>query len=697
MTSRELEGFFAPRSVAVIGASESSGWTRTLLAGWEASSAPPEIFLVNPTRDMVCGRSVVRSILDIGRPVDLGFVLVGPERVLPAVREGLEHGIRDFVLLSSGLAESGDEGKLLEAELVELCRREGARLLGPNVSGFVNLADGVNLFGLAFPPNVMSGSVAFVMQSGGLATHALSLASQWGLGVSRLVTTGNEASMTLSDVLDDLVDDPNTKVVALFIETVRDVPRFRAAARRAHAAGKPVIALHVGSSDLGRSSALAHTGALLGDHATAVAALESLGVVCVSTMEELVASAGLLAMYPQGLRGRRIAAIAASGGACELVADESHELGIELPAFDHESLAELSSLVPEGGTFKNPLDMTGLVVKHPSLTFEAVEALASTADGLFDAVLFQAVLLPTAETVRNAEVVERFARLGRLAKGSNVPVLLQTAATYSLDRPSAELVAAEGLFVLPGIHVGMRAVLAAMRSAQLRDGLSGRKDLTWTALTPERSDLEAALTAAGFPRPPQELAADPRAAGAAADRIGYPVVLKVESAEIAHKSDVGGVSLNLGTREEVEAAAARMLETVAAHLPAARIDGFLVARMRPAGTELLVSVVQDDAWGPMLTLGAGGVLTELLDDVVIRPLPMRPEEVKSMLGELRLARLLDGYRGAPPADLDVVATAIQSVVRVAHCLGDSARAVEVNPLWVLGDQAEALDLLVEWR
>ncbi|HTW15803.1 MAG TPA: acetate--CoA ligase family protein [Nocardioides sp.] len=694
-----LKEFFSPDRLAIVGASESSGWTRMLLDGIEAAAKPVEVIMVNPRRDSVHGHPCVARVADAPGPVDVAFVQVAPDRVLASVEEALDAGVRDFVVLSSGLGETGEAGKLAEARLAELMADRGGRLLGPNVSGFVNPAEGINLFGLPLPAQLRAGGVGLVMQSGGLATHALSLSAQWGIGISRMVTTGNEAAITASDVFADLVEDPSTTAIAIFLESVRDPALFADAATRARQLGKPVVALQAGRSEIGRSSALAHTGALVGDHAASVAGLEGLGVVCVDTLEELIASAGLLARFPEGLPGRRLGVVAASGGACELIADLSADLGLELPELPAAVVQALSAQLPAGGAATNPLDVTGFVVKDGSLVFTAADAFLDAVPEALDALIFQSVTLPTDEAARLPEVVERFRALARLQADGRAPVLLQTAATYALTPAQAALVAEVGIVLLPGVNIGLRAVSASVRSRELRARAQRHAESVdqVTRLAPGPTALPDLMRQAGVPAPPREVVATPDEVAGAASRVGCPVVVKVVSEEIAHKTEAGGVALGLPTPEMAADAARTMASTVAQRRPDAAVTGYEVVAMREPGVELLAAVVADPVWGPMLTVGAGGVLSELHADVATRSLPVDARDVGEMLAGLRTAPLLDGYRGMPGVERTACVEAVLSVVRLWELVADEAVAIEVNPFSGIGDRVEALDLLVEWR
>ncbi|MEV4376309.1 acetate--CoA ligase family protein [Streptosporangium sp. NPDC049644] len=707
--TRDLGGFFAPRRVALIGASESSGWTRLVLAGTDLSAGLDDVVLVNPRRGTVHGRRAVPGLDALDAPVDLAFVMVGPDHVADVVEQALAAGTRDFVVLSAGLGEAGPRGEERQRRLVELCAAGGARLLGPNVSGFVNATDGVRLFGLPVPDGLPAGRVGVVMQSGGLATHVLGLARSWGTGLSLLVTTGNEAVITATDAIGHLVDDEATDVIAVFLESVRDPAAFRATALRAAERGKPIVALHVGSSSLGREAALSHTGALVGDHASTVAALEDLGVVPVRSIEDLVATAALLGRHPRGLRGRRLAVVAASGGACELIADAAEPLDFTLPPFAGPLAKALVEEMPAFADVQNPLDVTGFVVKAADLPFTATRLVAEHGSDDYDVTILQSVVLPAAPGPDEDVVRARFGRLAQAIRDSPVPVVLQTGAVFALSPFALEIVRENDLVILPGIAAGMNALDGSARYAELlpralRDrspvvpvtGGTVNGTVNGTVSGAAASELERLLVECGVPVPPSRLARTADEAAEAAAELGFPVVLKVISEDVPHKSDVGGVVLDLRDPDAVRSAFEKMLAEVASRLPDAVLDGALVAPMRPAGVELLVSVINDPNWGPLLTVGSGGVLTELLEDVVVRPLPVPERDIPGLLSELRVSRLLGGFRGSAPADLARVAAAVHGVQRLATTLGPELRAIEVNPLWVHGDRVEALDLLVDW-
>lgn len=693
----DLTGFFDPRRVAVLGASESSGWTRYLVDSLDRSPGLDAVALVNPRHPAVLGRPTVPRLAALDEVPDLAFVQVGADQVLPVIGEALDLGVRDFVVLSAGFGEVGGDGAGRQRQLGELCQAYGARLLGPNVSGFVHAAGGVRVFGLPAPSDLPVGRIGVALQSGGLATHVLSLARAWGIGLSLMATSGNEACLDATDLFSYLVDDPHTDAIAVFLESIRRPAAFTAAALRAAAIGKPVVALHVGRSALGRAAALAHTGALVGDHDSTTAALADLGVVTVDSLENLMCTTALLARHPGGLAGRRLAVVAASGGACELIADAAEATHLTLPAFRPELVEGLAAALPGFAEPHNPLDVTGFVVKAADLPFTATELVGRLAPRDYDVLILQSVVLP-AEPGGDADQVDaRFARLAEAIARSPLPVVLQTAATFALSPFALELVTRHRLVVLPGIAAGISALAAAARLAELRPAALRTRGADDSPAPPAGPpDVIDAAIDVGLAVPPHRLVTDADQAVVAATEIGFPVALKIDSPDLPHKSDVGGVALDLRDAAAVRSAHHRMVDSVTRARPDARIRGVEVVALRRPVAELLVSVVRDPQWGPMLTVGAGGVLTELWRDVITRPLPLDDAAIAEMIGRLRIDALLAGYRGLPGADRAAVVAAVRAVIRLFHRLGPDVRAVEVNPLGAQPDRAEALDLLVEF-
>jgi len=689
-----LGRLFQPGAMAIVGASDRVTWSRTAFANWQAYSGGRPVYLVNPRHAEVHGERAYRSMADIGQPVDLAFVMTGTETVTAVAREAADAGVSGLMVLSSGFRETGSRGAGLERELAELAADRGLTLLGPNTIGFINASAPVAAAATPINEPLAPGPVAILLESGGLAGSVLNMAQARAIGLSHVIAVGNQAAVRTADVLEYLVRDEATRCIALFLESVRDPERLRAVAAQALAAGKAIVALKAGRSAAGGRTALAHTGAVADDAEVTRAALASLGIVVVNSLEDLLTTAGLLGAQPARL-GRRIAVVAASGGACELIADRAADLGLELPAFPSSTAEALQRDLPGFSHVANPLDVTGYVVVDPLLQIRALEHITAGAAGVFDQVIFQ-TLAPKAHHGGQQYAMDRYQRLAGVIGASPVPVLVQVASGFDLTGFPTVLSQRCGLHMLDGIEHGMTALGHAVWWHETRDWISSRPAaaplaVSWPGASGVWAERQARglLAAHGVPLVPARYVADPGEAVRAAADLGGPVVLKLAADELAHKSDVGGVVLDLRTADEVRAAAGRLLRL--------GLGGLVVSPMRAGGVELLVSVRQDPTWGPMLAVGLGGIWVEVYRDIALAPLPVQAADVDRLLGTLRAAPLFTGARGRAPVSRAAAASAIAAIAGVAERLGDAFDTIEINPLWVCADRAEVLDALVVWR
>ncbi|WP_433273066.1 acetate--CoA ligase family protein [Pseudonocardia xinjiangensis] len=700
-----LRSFFAPRSIALVGASDGSGWARFIMESLQTAGFAGPLRLVHPVRAEVFGRPTVPSLRALDENVDLAFVLAPTHAVEGVLEDAATAGIHNLVVLASGYGDGGgEEGRERERRLVERAVELDLTLLGPNCLGFVNASAAVAPFGLHIAPPLRRGHVGVVLQSGALTSNVLAFARAHGIGISLLTSMGNEAVITAADVLEHLITDEDTRVIGLFLETIRDPQRFAALALRALQVGKPIVALKVGRSPAGQLAALAHTGAVAGDDAVVAAALRQFGVIRVDSLEELLITAGLLGSG-QVPAGRRMGVVTASGGACDIIADRSADEGVEIVEFSEPTTARLREVLPSFAAARNPLDVTGIILAdrtsaEANLGDAALTAV--TADPHLDFVL-NLVSLPAAMPPDPSIPERRIADIAATIERSPIPVVNFSATCSDLSEFGGSLLDRHDLHVVGGIEFGLTAVGHAIRWNEVRQDRASRPaaapapaprvasdDLPGGAWSEARArDL---LAAAGVPVVPAELVADADAAVAAAELLGYPVVLKVCSAAIAHKSDVGGVALGLGDADAVRAAFARVI--AAGRTVTDDVEGVLVSPMRTGGTELFVGVTVDASFGPVLAVGLGGVFIEVLRDVSLRVLPVDPTEVVRMLGELRGAPVLAGARGTVPVDLQAVAEVATRVAECARSLGPALQVLEINPLRVDGSDVEALDVLV---
>jgi acetate---CoA ligase (ADP-forming) len=700
-TSDRLREFFRPRSVALVGASDSSGWSRFIVDSLRTSGSTGGLHMVHPTRPTAFGLPTVPNLRALDEPVDLAYVLAPTRAVEGVLEDAAAAGIRNAIVLASGYGDGGgEEGRALERRLVERAVALDITLLGPNCLGFVNAAGSVAPFGLGIVPPLRRGPVGIALQSGALTSNVLGFARVHQVGISLLTSMGNEAVITTADVVEHLIADDDCEVIGLFLESVRDAPRFTALAADALAAGKPIVALKVGRTEAGRRTALAHTGAVAGDDAVVDAAFRQYGVTRVSSLEELLVTAGLMGSG-QVPRGRRMGVVTASGGACDIIADRSTDEGVEIVEFAESTTEKLRAVLPPFAAAHNPLDVTGIVLA------ERGSAQASLGDVALDAVVedpgidfvFNMVALPAAPPPDPSVVERRVAAIAATQDRSPVPIVNFTATCTDLSPYAQSLLDRHGLHALGGIEFGLKAVGHALRWHETRQDRPVVRAANAAAPPPGLPDgawSEARgrelLAASGVPLVPAELVSDADAAAAAAERFGSPVALKICSPDIAHKSDIGGVALGLSDAQEVRAGFERVLS--AGRAVTSAIDGVLVSPMRPPATELFVGVTVDPSFGPVLAVGLGGVFIEVLHDVALRLLPVDPGQVRRMLGELRGAAVLAGARGTRAADLDRVAEVVAQVADAAIGLGSALQTLEINPLRADGDEVEALDVLV---
>jgi acyl-CoA synthetase (NDP forming) len=735
-TRSRVRKLFTPRSIALIGATDKSRWSWSVFGNLRQHGFPGPVYLVSPRGVPVHGEHSYRRVADLPPGVDLAFVMVPTHAVPGVLAEVADHGIGSVVLLTSGFAEAGEEGAALERQVADLARRRGLTILGPNGNGYINAAAGITPYGLPIDSPLLRGPVGVVLQSGALASSVLAFAQARNIGISLLVSMGNETMVSMTDVMRYLIDDDGTRAIALFVESVRRPREFLSLAREALARGKPIVALKAGRSRAGARVAKAHTGSLTGDDAVTGAVFRQHGVIRVDSLEDLIITAGLLAASGP-LPGRRFGFITASGGASEIIADRAEEEGIEIPEFAPETARRLREVIPPFAAVQNPVDVTGYILVNRDLLRDALTAVQD--DPGLDALVLVSDL-PRARPPDPGPVFDNYQRSGQVLRASAKPVIVMGNTLTDITEFGREVAAQAGYpGVLGGIHHGLTALGRAvwwsgLHQAELRKSELRRTELRRTELrrtepreaaagagpgpvtvpgigpaafpvpgltAPEPgstwSEHQAArlLAAHGIPIVPGTLVTSAGQAASAAAALGYPVVVKLAADKIAHKSDIGGVRTGLGSAAEVMAAYAAV--TSAGARAGGVVRGALVQPQRTGGVELLVGVVTDPAWGQVLAVGLGGVWTEILGDTALIVLPADRELILASLRGLRGAPLLDGSRGTDKADLDAVAGTIMSVAALAQRLGDRLGALEINPLHVSGSRAEALDALITWR
>ncbi len=697
MLESELRFFFAPRGVAVVGASHDPtklgyGLARNLAL----SSYPGAIHLVNPQGGSLFGQPVYPRISQAPDPIDLALLLIPAAAMPGTLKECGERGLQAAVIMAGGFRETGANGAALEAECLEIARRYGMRLLGPNSVGLLDTHLPLNA---TFLPQAetLPGEAAFISHSGAICAAILDWSSCQGLGFSRLISLGNQADINETDALAAIAGDPATRVLTMYLEGISDGRRFIEVASQV-ARQKPIVALKVGRFPSGQQAAASHTGALAGEEHAYEAAFQCAGVLRADTSQELFDWARALAWCPPP-SGRRVAILTNAGGPGVTAADAIELNGLHLAQLSTATTQALAALLPPAANLKNPVDMLAsaspeqyasslhlllddpgvdsVMVILPAPPMHPVEGVAlalipiiqSAAKPVVIALMGERLIQSAARLFRAAQVADyRFpeqaaSALGALAAWAKRRDLAPAQRPKGLDRREAERILAD-----------------CARSS------SGFLPSEATA---------GLMSAYGIPVPQASLAKTAPEAIQAARRCGYPVALKIVSPEIAHKSDVGGIALNLHTPEEVQAGFAQVIENARTARPEARLEGALVQRMIPAGQEVIIGAIQNPQFGSLVMFGSGGVEVEGLKDICFRLAPLPVEEAEQMLESTWAGRKLAGFRNLPPADRAAV---LDCLVRLAWLATDFPQLteIEINPLRVLADGqgAAAVDIRV---
>lgn len=705
-STERLHTLFEPRSIALVGASDKSTWSLMIHVGLTQGGFDGKVYYINPRNPTVHGQPAVARLVDIGEPVDLCYIMVGTDAVLPVIQDMIAAGIHNAVVLTGGFAEQDEHGRELQEEITQLAAEHDLAIIGPNCMGYINIARHTEAMATLPERPLLSGPVALISQSGALGGMMLNYAHTQNVGLSMLISTGNEATISVTDALQYAVEDEATKVIAIFMETIREPERFMQVARQAFERGKPIVALKAGRSEVTARVALTHTGALTGDDRVIDALFRQLDIVRVNSTEELVLTANAFAKAGQ-LPGRRLGIVAISGGACDLAADLAEDAGIMLPIFTEQTKSDLRALLPVLGPANNPLDVTGAAMNNQDLMGNLLGVV--THDPQLDAVLCLMELLAD-ETPQSRFMMNILAGIGQALDRSPIPAFLLQMSSNDVRRAGRNFLESNGIPFLSG---GLRILIPAIgklmdwteqyRAAQALEHETPAEDVSAirleTAAVGSWSEYQARafLEQHGVPVIPAALVTSVDQAAGAAQAMGWPVALKIASPGIIHKSDIGGVKLGLQTEEEVGSAFTQVMSNARAVTPAPRIEGVLVSPLRSSGVELLVGVTHDASWGQVLAVGMGGIWVEVLKDTSLRVLPVTREDVRMMLSELQGAKLLQGARGSKPADMEALVEVIYRVAELAQSLKADLEALEINPLRVDGSQIEALDAVITWR
>ncbi len=704
----DLRPLFNPRSIALIGASESSSRARAVFNNLREFGYRGEIFPVNPTRSEVFGLKCYPSVIAIPATIDAFIMAIQRDRVIPALEACVEKGVQAGVIVSAGFAEASAEGRVLQDQLTKIADAAKIRICGPNCFGIANIHDRVALLLGTDVRHVQPGKIGLLFQSGGLLNLMLLAAWDRGWGVSHAISCGNEAVVHVAHYTEYLVRDDRTQVVGILAEGIRDPERFLTIAKLAAELEKPLIVLKIGKSAKGVTAAQAHTGTLVGSDAAFHAVCTQYGVVRVHDLDDFIETVELFSKRKK-LRGDRLGFIAPSGAECGLIADIATDEGIELPEFSPKTVDRLKEVQSPFLSIRNPMNAPEQYTRKGEIFNACVEALIE--DENIDIL---GLRLPLPRLREDKDVVNRFADIVKAGEQTDKLLIVFSRASVSLPEYWRQLLREHQIPFLLEYRKGFRALksllnyhhflqkrgTATQSRTRVEADLSKVKNLLDCAgrILTERQSKQI-LSEYGIPVAVESLATNVDEAVAIANQIGYPVVLKIESPEITHKTDAGAVEIGITGDAEVRAGFNRIISNAKSYNPTARINGVLVQEMVRGGREMIIGMTQDPQWGPTIVVGLGGLFVEVLKDIAIRRAPLNRSDVEAMLHELKGGRILHSFRGQAAADIDAFIEIVLRFSQLCVDLKDEVEEIDINPLLVfdIGKGAKVVDCLITRR
>jgi acetyl coenzyme A synthetase (ADP forming)-like protein len=695
-----LESLTRPRSVAVIGASKTPGKIGyAVLNNIKECGYQGEVYPINPKEQEIMGYKAYPSIGSVGKPVDVAVFCIPAGASVSVAEECGKAGVKHLIVITAGFKETGEEGRKLEQQLLETAKKYGMRVTGPNNLGVMDTHTPINA---TFAKDMaLKGNIAFISQSGALCLAILDWSFQRGLGFSQFISVGNKADLNEADFIEAAAEDPNTKAIVLYLEDVVDGARFVEAAKKA-TTRVPVIALKAGVTSAGAKAASSHTGALAGSNTAYDAAFRHAGVIRADTMTELFDLAIALTSQPVP-KGKGVVIITNSGGPGIVASDSVETNGLQMASFSPEVLATLKEKLPPASNIHNPVDVLGDA--HADRYEIALDTVLAD-DNVHAAVV---LLAPTAviDMKRAAEVTVEASRkhpdkaivaafIGGDAVEEGVKYLNENGIpTYPFPEPAVATL--KGM-----VEFGeMQKAVAQYEEWTFDDVNKERVKEIFQSVRNDGRDLllspEAAEVAECYkiPAAPSKLASSAEEAVKCAEEMGYPVVMKISSPDIMHKTDVGGVKVGLNSADEVREAFTSIMENSTKAVPDAKIYGVEVQKMMPKGDEMIIGMTKDPTFGPMIAFGSGGVLVNLLQDASFRLANgLAKQEVMDMISETKAYTLLKGFRGSEPDDIPALAEAIARVAQLVRDFPEISE-MDINPVFAYSKGLSALDVKIK--
>ncbi len=690
-----VEAMLCPASIAVIGATEKSGFGRRAVENLMSGDCGDRLYLVNPRREQVFGKKCYRSISEIGRKIDLAVICTPMAAVNDIMREAGECGARAAVVYASGYGESGPEGRLAQKRLVEIAGEYGMAVCGPNCGGFINNVDGIYGFGLDMHGRRPDGNIGLVSQSGQICSM---MASVTYMNFSYLISSGNCAVTGVEDYLEFLVEDEATKVVAVYLEGVTKPAKFVGILKRAAELRKPLIILKVGSSEKAKQATTAHTGSLAGDDAAFDALFKKYGVIRVNDIEDLLETCLMFSILEHRAPVDGIGIMSLSGGEAAIFADACKANRLNLAETEEATKDKIRAMLPDFATVNNPLDMTSTLVNELDCYRAAVRAMINDKNiGLIAMGHNPAEKVPEDERYIDFGFADSLAEINREA---GKPIVILPGLSRKRDPELREFYAKNHIAMAENPKYGLAAVRRYMdfclykaEERSLEAAVPEQKNGRGARILSEHESKEL-LKSYGVPVPKEILAESAAGLDAVTAEIGFPLVMKIESADIPHKTEAGGVRLNIKTPQEARLAFDEILANAKSYKPDAVINGVLVQQMLPKGTEIILGINRDPQFGPMVLVGLGGVFTELFKDCALYPAPLNRGEAMEMISSLKALPLLRGYRGGKPLDVEALASLLVQLGRLAVEKKDSLKELDMNPVFVYEKGVCAADALI---
>ena len=678
-----LEALFRPRSISIVGASARGGPGAKILSTLRAGGFESPVWCISQTSQEIEGYPCFRSLAELPSTPDCLLISVPSEAVNGVLESAAQLKIPSALVVSEGFADAGtQEGRDRQARLIDIAVNAKMAVAGPNSIGLACLGRSmIATITDLVPAHAQKGAISIVSQSGGLMLAASELCANRGIGLEKLISIGNQAVIELADYIDYLAADDDTRVIGLIIEGVRNGRRFRSALERA-ARRKPIVVLKLGRSELGQAATLAHTGTLAGKDEAFVTLFRQCGAALVGTIDDFAETCALFALAPVPA-GDRVCMLTISGGATSLISDNGAAVGIRFPPVSAATNTALREIIGVERDFANPIDTVGLA----RLLKEG--ALAQTIQVLLDDPNVDVIGLVIPFRLESNPIQTRLIEsLREAAAGAAKPIVAISFMSNSMNARWRGYAHASGLPLMEDVSAAMRAIRCLVDYGAFRRRTASAKPDTHgtaTALNPGRTLTEAeskiVLGQANLPLTREFLARDPDEAAERAADMNALLAIKIQSADIPHKSDIGGVELRVPP-EQAAAAAQRVLANAARSCPAARVDGVLVQEMIEDGVEFILGMTYDEQFGPMIVLGAGGVQVELFQDSTVRLPPLDRDEIRAMLAELKIAKVLGGFRGSPPRDVEALIDCCLAFSEFVRRTDGQFAAIDINPLLV---------------